>query len=300
MKTHELDIVMSGAPLGHEIRGVDVAHLSDAQFAAVEDAYDRYGVVVLRDQKLTPAQHVAFSKRFGGLDRYILDRYNLSSNPEIFVVSNIIENGQPIGLGDAGRYWHTDMWTEPKPPRGSIMYAIEVPHADDGRPLGDTLFASMAAAYDALPDDLRRTIEGRRAVYSGARLVDFQTKLKARELTKEEKEGMEERAKRIKEITHPMVRVHPRTGRKSIYYSEGAISHIEGMTPEASEPILESVRQHVVRPEFQYRHVWRVGDVVMWDNCSCIHKASADFELPHRRRMHRTTLASPVAPIGAA
>ena len=87
-----------------------------------------------------------------------------------------------------------------------------------------------------------------------------------------------------------MVRVHPRTGRKCIYYSEGAISHVEGMTPEASAPILEAVRQHVLRPEFQYRHVWRVGDVVMWDNCSCIHKASADFDLPKRRRMHRTTL----------
>ena len=296
----KLDIVMSGAPLGHEIRGVDLAHLSNEQFAAVEDAYDRYGVVVLRDQKLSPDEHVAYSRRFGGLDRYILDRYNLPSHPEIFVVSNIIENGQPIGLGDAGRYWHTDMWTEPKPPRGSIMYAIEVPHADDGRPLGDTFFASMAAAYDALPEDLRCIIEHRRAVYSGARLVDFQTKLKGRELTQEEKEGMEERKRRIKEITHPMVRLHPRTGRKSIYYSEGAISHIEGMTPEASAPILEAVREHVLKPEFQYRHVWRVGDVVMWDNCSCIHKASADFDLPKRRRMHRTTLASPVAPVGPA
>ena len=190
----KLDIVMSGAPLGHEIRGVDLANLSDAQFAAVEEAYDRYGVVVIRGQELSPDAHVAYSKRFGGLDRYILDRYNLKSHPQIFVVSNIVENGEPIGLGDAGRYWHTDMWTEPKPPRGSIMYALEVPHDDDGRPLGDTFFASTAAAYDALPEDLRLTIEGRRAVYSGARLVDFQTKLKARELTGSREVGMEDRA----------------------------------------------------------------------------------------------------------
>jgi taurine dioxygenase len=159
----------------------------------------------------------------------------------------------------------------------------------------------MAAAYDALPPDLRRTIEGRRAVYSGERLVDFQTRLKNRELTEEEKVGMAERAARIGVRIHPMVRVHPRTGRKCIYYSEGAISHIEGMSHEESAPILEAVRQHVLQPQFQYRHVWRVGDVVMWDNCSCIHKASADFEWPQqRRRMHRTTLASPVAPINAS
>jgi len=172
----ELEIVKSEAPLGHEIRGIDVANLSDAEFAAVEAAYDRYGVVFMRGQNLTPEQHVAFSKRFGELDRYILDKYNMKSNPEIFVVSNIIENGEPIGLGDAGRYWHSDMWTQEKPPRGSIMYALEVPHDERGKPLGDTMFGSMQAAYDGLSDDLRKAIEGRRAVYSGEKLIDFQVK----------------------------------------------------------------------------------------------------------------------------
>jgi taurine dioxygenase len=294
-----LEIIFSGAPLGHEIRGVDLNRLSEAQFAEIEQAYDTYGVVVIRDQHLTPDAHIAYSKRFGGLDRYILDRYNLASHPEIFVVSNIIEDGKPVGLGDAGRYWHTDMWTEPRPPRGSIMYALEVPHDDDGRPLGDTYFTSTAAAYDALPESLRRDIEGRWAVYSGARLVDFQTKLKARELTDEEKIGMAERAARIKEIRHPLVRIHPRTGRRCIYFSEGAIDHVEGVSASESARILEDVRQHVLRPEFIYRHQWRVGDVVMWDNCSCLHKATADFDLPRRRRMHRTTLASTTAPVSA-
>ncbi len=295
----ELEIVKSEAPLGHEIRGIDVANLSDAQFAAVEATYDRYGVVFMRRQNLTPEQHVAFSKRFGELDRYILDKYNMKSNPEIFVVSNIIENGEPIGLGDAGRYWHSDMWTQEKPPRGSIMYALEVPHDERGKPLGDTMFGSMQAAYDGLPEDLRKAIEGRRAVYSGEKLVDFQVKLKGRELNDAEKAGVEERRRKLPTITHPLVRVHPRTGRKCIYYSEGAVSHIEGMSVEDSAPILAAVRAHVLEPRFHYRHSWRVGDVVMWDNCSCIHKASADFEWPQRRRMHRTTLASPFAPIPA-
>jgi taurine dioxygenase len=295
----ELEIVKSDAPLGHEIRGIDVANLSDAEFAAVEAAYDRYGVVFMRGQDLTPEQHVAFSKRFGELDRYILDKYNMKSNPEIFVVSNIIENGEPIGLGDAGRYWHSDMWTQEKPPRGSIMYALEVPHDERGKPLGDTMFGSMQAAYAGLPEDLRKAIEGRRAVYSGQKLVDFQVKLKGRELTDAEKAGVEERRRKLPTITHPLVRLHPRTRRKCIYYSEGAVSHIEGMSVEDSAPILAAVRAHVLEPRFHYRHSWRVGDVVMWDNCSCIHKASADFEWPQRRRMHRTTLASPFAPIAA-
>ncbi len=295
----KVEIVMSGAPLGHEVRGVDVANLSDEEFAAVEAAYDRYGVIVLRNQKLTPDQQIAFSKRFGNLDRYILDKYNMKTHPEIFIVSNVIENGEPIGLGDAGRYWHSDMWTELKPPRGSMLYALEVPHDDAGKPLGDTLFGSMQAAYDGLPEELRRAIEGKRAVYSGEKLVDFQTKLKGRELTKEEQEGMEERRKKLPTRIHPLVRVHPRTGRKCIYYSEGVVSHIEGMSVEDSAPILEAVRAHVLQPRFHYRHSWKVGDIVMWDNCSAIHKASADFEWPQRRRMHRTTIASPFEPISA-
>lgn len=294
-----LDIAFSGAPLGHEIRGVNVAQLSDAQFAEVEHAWNEYGVVVFRNQTLTPDEQIAFSKRFGELDRYILDRYNLASHPEIFVVSNILVDGKPIGLGDAGRYWHSDMWTEPRPPRGSMLYAIEIPHGADGKPLGDTLFNSMSAAYDALPEDLRLRILGRNAVYSGRRLVDFQIKAKGRELTEDEKIAMDDRIKRIREITHPLVRVHPRTGRKCIYYSEGAIDHIEGMEPEASERTLEELRQHVLQPRFTYRHVWRVGDIVMWDNCSAIHKASADFEWPQRRHLHRTTLAATEPPIAA-
>lgn len=294
-----LDIAFSDAPLGHEIRGVNVAVLTDTQFADVERAYDQYGVVVFRNQSLTPDEQIAFSKRFGELDRYILDRYNLTSHPQIFVVSNILVDGKPIGLGDAGRYWHSDMWTEQKPPRGSMLYAIEIPHGADGRPLGDTLFNSMSAAYDALPDDLRRRILGRTAVYSGRRLVDFQIKAKGRELTPDEKIAMDDRIKRIKEITHPLVRVHPRTGRKCIYFSEGAIDHIEGMSHDESERTLEDIRQHVLQPRFTYRHVWRVGDIVMWDNCSAIHKASADFEWPQRRHLHRTTLAATEPPIAA-
>jgi len=287
-----IQIHFSRAPLGHEIRGVNVNELFDHDFALIEQAYDQYGVIVIRGQCLSPEQQVAFSQRFGALDRYILDKYNLATQPEIFVVSNVIENGKSVGLADAGRYWHSDMWSIPNPPRGSMLHALEVPHADDGTPLGDTCFASMAAAYDGLPVELRSRIEGRRAFYSTQKLVEFRQRT-AGALSMEAQEGYAERmAHMTPEIEHELVRRHPRTGRKCIYYSEGAISHIVGMTQEESAPVLEAVRKHVLKPEYVYRHRWRVGDIVMWDNISCIHKAIADFDLPLRRRMHRTTLAS--------
>ena len=297
-----LDIKFVDAPLGHEIRGVDLSKpIPDDVFAGIEAAYDRYGVIVFRGQKLSPEQQVAFSKRFGPLDRYVLEKYNLKSCPEVFVVSNVVENGQPIGLGDAGRYWHTDMWVTPRPPRGSMLHAIEVPHDKDGKPLGDTWALNMQAAYDALPDDLREKIEGRMAVYSGRKYVEFRIANTPRdpktgELSEADRVGMQERANNIApEISHPMVKVHPRTGRKSIYYSEGSIDRIEGCSREESERILDELHRHVMQPQFMYRHVWQVGDVLMWDNCSCIHKAIGDFDWPQRRHMHRTTLGNPPA-----
>ncbi len=292
-----INIRYADAPLGHEIQGVDLSALDDADFTAIEDAYDRYGVILFRGQTLTPDQQIAFSKRFGALDRYVLERYNMKSHPEIFVVSNVIDDkGEPIGLGDAGRYWHTDMWVKEVPPRGSMLYALEVPQDDKGEPLGDTCFSSTAAAYDALPSDLREAIEGREAVYSRTKFVDFRMTAaggaKPGEMTAAEKAGMAERAQNIvAEITHPLVKRHPRTGRKCIYFSEGAISHIVGMDPAESDRVLRALHEHVLKPEFIYRHRWKVGDVILWDNCSCIHKAINDYEWPQRRLMHRTTLA---------
>ena len=296
-----IEIKFSGAPLGHEIRGVDLARpLPEADFAQIEKAYDTYGVVVLRNQTLTPDQQIAFSRRFGPLDRYVLARYNLASHPDIFVVSNVVDDtGRPIGLADAGRYWHTDMWVAPRPPRGSILYALEVPQ-HDGEPLGDTYFASTAAAYDGLPSSLREAIKGREAVYSGKKNVEYRmahtpVDPATGEMSAADREGIAERLANMPvAITHPMVKTHPRSGRKCIYFSEGAIDHIVGMDAQQSEQVLEALRRHVLKPEFIYRHRWRVGDMVMWDNISCIHKATGDFELPLRRLMHRTTLSSAV------
>ena len=288
-----LDIRFSGKPLGHEIAGVDLRNLDDATFREIEAAYDTYGVVVFRGQTLTPQDQVAFSRRFGPLDRFVLERFNMPDLPEVFVLSNIIENGQPIGMGDAGRYWHSDMWVSDRPPRGSALYAKEVPHKGD-LPLGDTRFASTSHAYDSLSEDMKKRIENLSAVFSSAKYADYVGHSTVKDVNTREIVAAREKVK-DRLITHRLVRAHPRTGRKCLYVVEGVISHIVGMGEQESEALIKELLEHVIRPEAVYRHSWRVGDLVMWDNYSALHCASGDYELPQRRLMHRTTLALPEA-----
>jgi len=295
-----LEIRYADAPLGHEICNVDLNRVDDATFAQIEAAYDRYGVIVIRNQKLTPESQIAFSKRFGELTEYVVGRYNMPGHPEIFIVSNVLdEKGHNVGLVDAGRYWHTDMWVTPNPARGSILYAIEVPVDEQGVAHGDTYFASTAAAYDALPEDLRAKVEGRKAVFSSeayflARMARTPKDPVTGDYTAAVKERIHQRPKNVEQV-HALVKVHPRSGRKCLYFSEEAMTGIVGMDPAESAEVLEALRRHILQPQFIHRHSWRVGDLVMWDNISCIHKATGDFDLPLRRTMHRTTLASLVA-----
>src|SRR5882672_4862344 len=160
------EIVPTGAALGAEIRGVNLARrIDDETFAAIERAYNDHGVIFFRDQHVTPPQQVAFTRRFGEIEFNIFgERWSVPGSPEIVVVSNVTEDNRPIGVRRAGENWHSDMCYTARPPRGTMLYAIETP-ALHGLPLGDTEFASSAAAWDALPDDLRRRIEGRRAVF---------------------------------------------------------------------------------------------------------------------------------------
>lgn len=289
-----IEIVQGPAPLGHEVRGVDLAgSIDDATFAAIEAAYDRYGTIVFRNQHLTPAQQLAFSRRFGPLVRYVLDRYNHKQWPEIFVISNIIgEDGGPIGMADAGRYWHTDMWLTHNPPRGSILYALEVP-VKDGEPLGDTYFASTGAAYDALPDDIKRRLDAAQAVFSKRKYLQFRARTN-KDIDKSAGQASQQALADLgdEDLIHSIVRTHPRTGRKCLYLCEGVISRLIGWEEAESDAMIAFLEQHVTSAQFVYRHRWQAGDVVMWDNCACLHKATGDFELPLRRHMHRTTLAS--------
>jgi taurine dioxygenase len=287
-----LEIKHTSAPLGHEIVGVDVRTIDEPTFKALDDAYQRYGVIVVRGQTLTPGELVDFSRRFGKLLEYPLGNYLLQGFPEIFVVSNIIENGKPIGMKEAGANWHTDMSFTNAPPRGSILYAVEVP-VSDGETLGDTLFASGAAAYDDLSADMKEKIEGLYAVNSASHAAKKKIE-RARERGTDDAElraRVERQAREFPDVTHPLVRRHPLTGRKCLYLSGDQTVSIVGWDEPSSNALLEELKEHYLSPKYTYRHKWKVGDVMFWDNCLCMHKAVQDYRLPLRRKMLRTTIA---------
>ena len=280
-----LDIRPSGAALGAEIRGIDLAQaIDDATLHAIEHALHEHEVVFFRDQHVSPGQHVAFSRRFGELEKHVRVECCKPGFPEIFVVSNVIENGKPIGTQDAGLFWHSDLAYMAEPSRGSLFYAHEVPHDDAGNPLGDTMFASTTAAWNALPDDIKSIVSGRRAVTSYAKGYYRDRKSGPRPPLTEAQKA------RTPDVEHPVMRIHPYTRKPCLFVNEGYTASIAGLPAEESERVLNLLFEHVSRPDFIYRHQWRAGDFLIWDNCSTQHKAVFDYALPQRRRMERTTL----------
>jgi taurine dioxygenase len=271
---------------GAEVVGVDLSGDLDAStFTAIEKTYNECSVVLFRDQHIADEQHVRFSRRFGELEIHVLREYVKPLHPELYVLSNIVENGKAIGIKDAGNYWHTDLSYTLAPSRGSIMFALEVPHAADGTALGDTQFASTAAAYDALPQAMKEKLEGLTAVH---RFWDRY--IRERKAAGSDVVVSDERRAKTPDVVHPIVRTHPFTGRKCIYVNEGFTIGIVGMPENESRALLKDLYAHCTRPEFTYRHSWRVGDLVMWDNCATLHRANVDFKAPLRRLMQRTTL----------
>jgi taurine dioxygenase len=277
-----IEIIPTGAALGAEIRGVDLAKpIDDAAFAVIERTYNEYGVIFFRGQQITPPQQVAFTRRFGEIEFNIFgERWSVSGSPEIVVVSNVTENGRPLGVRRAGENWHSDMCYTARPPRGTMLYALEIPDLF-GLPLGDTEFASAAAAWDALPEPLRQKIEGRRAVF------DFTGRKRAFPPTQAE-------IQRYPQVRHPIVRTHPLTGRKCLYVMRDDCVGIEGLEREEAEALIAALADHIVKPAFVYRHQWQPGDLLLWDNCTVQHRAVQDYDLPHRRLMHRTTMGGAV------
>ncbi|MDH4554130.1 TauD/TfdA family dioxygenase [Pseudomonas sp. BN417] len=270
----------AGAALGAEIVGLDLGRpLNGADFARIHRAHLDHHVLVFRDQRITPEQQIAFSRRFGPLQIHVLKQFLLENHPEIFIISNIVENGRPVGLGDAGKFWHSDLSYKELPSLGSMLLARELP--EEG---GDTLFANQLLAYETLPAALRQAIEGKRASHSyTARYADevFQgiqrPQLTAAQLAE------------VKAVVHPVVRTHPETGRKGVFVNENFTTHILDIPADESRQILTELFAHSARPEFIYRHRWQPHDLVFWDNRALIHLATG---CPNhlRRRMHRTTI----------
>jgi taurine dioxygenase len=277
------------APLGAEIVGLDLSEgAGSADIAHIKAALADRGVLVFRDQaNLTPAQHVAFSRNFGPLEIHVQHAFHHKQHPEILIVSNVVEDGKPIGLTDAGRYWHSDLSYVAEPSLGSLLHARELP--DEG---GDTLFANMAAAYAALPSGLKARIDGLEAEHS----------YEARNKIQQAKYGdlrpglSEEQRAKVRPVIHPVVRVHPDSGRRALFVNEGFTTRIMGLADEESAALLPELFDFSVQERFIYRHNWVANDLIFWDNRQTMHLATP-FPPHYRRRLNRTTVRGDV-PVG--
>lgn len=276
----DFEILPLDAPLGAQIVGLDLSRpLSAAAFARIHRAHLDYHVLVFREQRITPAQQIAFSRRFGPLQIHVLHQFQLAGHPEILIVSNVLENGKPIGLGDAGHFWHSDLSYKEKPSLGSLLHAQELPEQG-----GDTLFANMHAAWETLPAELKRAVEGRQAEHTYlARYAELQQRSPWRpNLTPEQ-------IAQVKPVLQPVVRTHPETGRKALFVSEHFTTRIVGLPEDESRALLDALFAHSVKPEHIYRHRWQPHDLVFWDNRSLLHLA-AGCPSHMRRVMYRTTI----------
>jgi len=267
-------------PVGAEIIGLDLSReLAAADFARVHQAHLDHHLLVFRDQRITPQQHIDFSRRFGRLMIHVLHQFHLAGHPEILIVSNIVEDGKPIGLGDAGKYWHSDISYKELPSLGSLLHAQELPAEG-----GDTLFANMHLAYDTLPAALRNAVEGKRAVHSYLAQYgqlqkegNWRPTLSAQQIAQ------------VQEVVHPVVRTHPENGRRALFVSEGFTTRILDVPEDESRALLDELFAHSVRAENTYRHRWQPHDLVFWDNRSLIHLAGGTPD--HlRRKLYRTTI----------
>jgi taurine dioxygenase len=258
--------------LGAEIMGVDLSEpVSDALFAKILQCWHDNVVVLFRDQHLSEADQVRFAERFGPLALSHTRRYT-TANPAVMLISNIRENGKQIGaLPDGEMQFHSDQCYQEKPAMASMLYAIEVPGTG-----GNTLFANAYMAYETLPEDIKRRLDGREAMHA----YDYDNaSMKRGTLIKDG----------VPHFAHPLVRTHPATGRKALYVNRLMTIAIEGLPEAESDALLDFLFEHQENPTFVYEHVWRVNDLLMWDNRCALH-ARTDFSNDERRLMRRVTV----------
>lgn len=269
------DVSLSDAAIGAECRGVDLSKPLDADvFAELESVFNERSVLCIRGQDLTEPQYIDFARRFGVIKKIFLTDLAHPDHPEILFVSNIKKDGRDIGHADAGSVWHSDMSFTEHPPRATMLYAVEVP-VRDGVVLGATNFASTAAAYDSLPQEMKERIDGLTVVHDvfGRRAKTGTHK------------QQDENRKRQPKVTHPLVRVHPHTGRKCLYVSPGECTGIVGMDDAEALPLIDELAALIPQERFRFKHDWQPGDVLIWDNCAVQHLATFDYRWPDERRL---------------
>jgi taurine dioxygenase len=278
-------IVPSGAALGAEVRGVDLRALDEQAFAAIRRAWLDHQVLLVRGQRLADDDLIAFSRRFGDLDVAPIQengRRFVDGRPEIYVVSNVLENGVAIGsLGSGEAVWHTDMSYLADPPKASVLYALEVPASG-----GDTGFATMSGAWDRLPLPLQRRIEGLRVKHDGTYNSGGYVR-----------EGVtpDDDPRASPGTLHPLVCTHPDTGRKVLYLGRRRNSYVEGLPADESDALLDRLWAFATEATLTWHHHWEIGDLVCWDNRCTMHRRDP-FDAKSRRVMHRTQIKGDARP----
>jgi taurine dioxygenase len=275
MWNFRIEIRPTSGALGAEVSGVDLADELDAAVVSdIRQAFNAHGVIFFRDQPLTPEQHIAFAERMGRIN---INRFFKAAPgyPQIAEVRK-----EPAQTTNIGGGWHTDHSYDQIPALGSILLARELPPRG-----GDTMFACMGQAYDALSDGLKRTLRGLRAVHSSRHVFG----VKAQQANPDRQDRLLNLKLATQDAVHPVVIRHPDTGRPTLYVNAGFTTHFEGWTEKESKPLLDFLYQHASRPEFQTRFKWEEGSIAFWDNRATWHYALNDYQ-GERRLMHRITI----------
>lgn len=276
-------IVPSGATLGARIEDLDLSRpLSEADFQVLLQALGRHGVLSYPKQDLTAAQLRNFSQRFGQLEVNVSGLYQEAGLPEVMVLSNIVENGKPIGLSDAGQDWHTDMSYSRMIAFTNVLYGMKIPQRD-GQSLGNTEFCNMHAACDGLPEELRQRLDGMTVLHDFDKFWEMMRR--ERGSTRPPLTAAQRAAK--PPVSHPLFLTHPITGRKVLYCNPGYAVRINELDEAESQRTLDFLFEHQTRTEYRYAHRWEVGDLLMWDNMGTIHNAIPDYRPDEPRLIKR-------------
>lgn len=275
-----VEVIPSGKTLGATVKGLDLARpLTDADFNLVRGALGEYGVLRFPRQQLTARQQVDFSSRFGKLEINVANAYQEPGLPEVMILSNIVENGRPIGLSDAGQSWHTDMSYSKMIAFANVLYGIKIPRRD-GKTLGNTEFCNMHAAYDDLPAALKQQLEGKTVLHDFNKFWEMMRREKG-----SKRPPLTEAQRKLKPpVSHPIFLTHPLTGRKVLYANPGYSMRINELPQQESDQILAFLFEHQTQEKFRYAHAWEEGDLMLWEDIGTIHNAVADYA-PHEHRL---------------
>jgi len=279
-----MTVTPSGAALGATIEGVDLAQpLSAADEQAIVAALGRHGVLRFPRQALDAGQLKRFSARFGDLEINVASgAYQEPGHPEVMILSNIVENGRPIGLADAGQGWHTDMSYSRDIAFANVLYGIRIPRRN-GVALGATEFSNMHAAYEGLPAQIKAKLEGKTALHDFNKFWEMMRREKGSKrppLTAAQRNAKPP-------VSHPMVLTHPITGRKVLYANPGYAVRVNELPEKESDELLEFLFEHQLKPEYRYASRWEESDVLMWEDIGTIHSAMADYGPDEHRLVKR-------------